>query len=230
MGKQRSKKPTGRTIKLPRAEIEQQLEAHLEFIAASCRAYDAGFKDEAKRLAVSLRAICHETARSHSLLVQLDLIKTMMFPNTATPVISWAEPGNPAKSVAPWGLGLVGVKIVVGTGVEYEPPLGRRSPPRINPPVPFTSWWNNPVMRGGDVTWSRETLVLALANKDGGAHVDPELDEDYYRLSRLNLLGVRYIEARGITDVPGNPAAAAVRQIAYELLIAFGREQLSTGS
>jgi hypothetical protein len=74
-------------------------------------------------------------------------------------------------------------------------------------------------------TWSRRSLVLALANQDGGAHVDPGLDEDYYHLSRRNLPGVQYVDDRGVRDATGNPAAAAVRQITYELLATFGREQ-----
>lgn len=80
-------------------------------------------------------------------------------------------------------------------------------------------------MKAKGKTWSRKGLVLALANQDGGAHVDIALDEDYHHLSRLNLFAVHYVDDRGISEAVGNPAAAAVRQITYELLDSFDRDQ-----
>ena len=67
-------------------------------------------------------------------------------------------------------------------------------------------------------TFARKELVLALANKDGGAHVDPQLDERYASLSRLNSLGWQ-VQTGDIRLPPDNSVVAAnVRQIAYELL------------
>jgi hypothetical protein len=74
---------------------------------------------------------------------------------------------------------------------------------------------------GADLT--RRALTLALANQDGGVHVDPELDEAYEALSRSNSLGwtAGATSAAGDEEsgsVPmGSPAPANVRQIAWEL-------------
>ncbi|MEH1056409.1 hypothetical protein V6U89_14480 [Micromonospora sp. CPCC 206171] len=218
MGRASRRKHEKRQIQLQRPEIERALEEHLGFLFRSALSYDEGYEDEAKRLAVSLRAILHNTAQSHSLLAQLDL-GSKLFTDTAAHI----DPRNLGNTP-----GLVIMEMIVGVGVTYVAPLGMLSPSRIHPPAPFQAWWDSPVMKIGEHLWSRKQLVLALANKDGGAHVDPSLDEDYYALSRRNLLGVTYVDASGAQEAQGNPAAAAVRQIAYEVLGTFEREQPNT--
>jgi hypothetical protein len=60
--------------------------------------------------------------------------------------------------------------------------------------------------------------VLAVANQDGGAHVDPTLDSTYADLSRNNSLGWTY----GSKSEPiEGPARAALRQICHEVLKTF---------
>lgn len=67
--------------------------------------------------------------------------------------------------------------------------------------------------------WSRRQFVLTLANKEGGAHVDPNLNEDYERLCRRNGLGWTYSDdANQESAFLGSPIAASVRQIAHETL------------
>lgn len=74
-------------------------------------------------------------------------------------------------------------------------------------------------------SWTRKELVLQLANQEGGAHVDPNLNEDYEALARRNHLGW-HMESRdesglitiGATPFEGDAVAISVRQIAYELL------------
>ena len=171
MGRQSRAKAERRRVRLARPEIEAHLESHLRWLSSSARAYDEGFEDEARRLAVSIRAICHETERSHSLLKQLDLARSMAFTDTANHIDS-------ANLADTWGL--VIMEITAGVGVTFVPPLASLSPSRQHPPASFTAWWNNQVVKAQHITWSRKTLVLALANQDGGAHVDPSLDEGVY--------------------------------------------------
>ncbi|WP_435819560.1 hypothetical protein [Micromonospora tulbaghiae] len=218
MGRASRRKQEKRQIRLQRPEIERAFEEHLGFLFRSALSYDEGYEDEAKRLAVSLRAILHNTSQSHSLLAQLELTDKL-FTDTAEHI-------NPQNLVNTPGL--VMMRMTVGVGLTYIAPLGMLSPPRIHPPAPFGTWWEFPVMKVGEHVWSRKQLVLALANKDGGAHVDPSLDEDYFRLSRRNLLGFAYVDDLGRQEATGNPAAAAVRQITYEVLDTFGRKQPNT--
>lgn len=111
--------------------------------------------------------------------------------------------------------------------VRYVPPLNDRPKPMQQRPLPFGTWWSMNIIKDGrGHLFSRSKLVLTVANKDGGAHVDPELDEDYAALSRLNSLGVVAVEERNALGIAiggpgrpasGNPALAAVRQIAFEV-------------
>jgi hypothetical protein len=59
--------------------------------------------------------------------------------------------------------------------------------------VPFSEWWTERVLRDNKLrTMSRMDLVLNVADTDGGAHVDPELDETYMAVSRSNSLGWQF--------------------------------------
>jgi hypothetical protein len=60
--------------------------------------------------------------------------------------------------------------------------------------------------------------VLTLANKEGGAHVDPSLTPTYDSLARMN--GLDYQFGNGDTLIPfaGDVIAASVRQIAHEVI------------
>jgi hypothetical protein len=52
-------------------DLQAHLDEQLGFLERSAAAFDQGYEDEAKRLAVTLRVLLHETTQSHSLLVQL---------------------------------------------------------------------------------------------------------------------------------------------------------------
>src|SRR5690606_35091366 len=135
---------------------------------------------------------------------------------------------NPRNLAPTNGLVIVHFRATKGSGVEarYIAPLGDRPAAMHRRPLPFTTWWTMDIVKDGrGHLFSRSKLVLAVANKDGGAHVDPELDEDYAALSRRNSLGVVAVEEENSVGVGiggpgrpalGNPALAAVRQIAYE--------------
>jgi len=103
-------------------------------------------------------------------------------------------------------------------GATYVAPLDELpadSPPRQ---VSFEQWWNGVIFvdNGGRET-TRRDLILAVANKDGGAHVDPVLGKTYANLSRRNALGWRFSGPRGDAPLQG-PERASVRQIAHEVL------------
>src|SRR5205814_2070163 len=90
----------------------------------------------------------------------------------------------------------------------------------------FDDWWTTPIVKDDQGNlFSRKDLVLALAHREGGAHVDPELPAAYAALSRSNSLGwivgenVLTIGASGpgLRAIEGNPVLFMVRQIAHEL-------------
>ena len=63
--------------------------------------------------------------------------------------------------------------------------------------------------------FTRRDIVTYVANQDGGAHVDPELDESYATLTKMNSLG--WTDYNGNKPL-NNPAYQAIRTIANEVL------------
>ena len=92
------------------AELAKHLREHLGFLRASADAYDAGFDGEAKRLAVSVRVLVHDTNNSKSLLGQLGQ-KNTQFVDSAFAVVTGnkiTHSGLVMASVSP----LMGAKYV----------------------------------------------------------------------------------------------------------------------
>jgi hypothetical protein len=195
-------------------QSEDELRAHLQeqvrFLKTSAEMFDKGNLAEAKRLAVAVRVLLHDTERSLSLLGQLSL-KDRSFFDTASP-----RPRTIITSYA----GLVGTSFMGGPS-EYVPHLGSAA----GTPIPFTQWWEAPIIIDTQQREiSRRKLVLAVSNKDGGAHVDPELDKIYAGVSRANAMGRMRNDGSGWKAMPGL-ALASVRQIAYEVLVTLGSKK-----
>lgn len=188
-------------------ELQEHLRDTLQAVELSARAFDEGYDGEAKRLAAAIRVLMHDTRNSKSLLGQLGL-KTIPFYDTSIP-------RHPKTIMTYNGITAIGL---TSQGATYVAPLDELpadSPPRQ---VSFEQWWNGVIFvdQGGRET-TRGDLILAVANKDGGAHVDPVLDEKYANLSRRNALAWRFSGPRGDVPLEG-PERAAVRQIAHEVL------------
>ena len=86
--------------------------------------------------------------------------------------------------------------------------------------MPFSQWWNRVIYRHNDITMTRKKLILAVANKDGGAHVDDYLDRQYHLMkeygsnmtmtAETNLGHLEFHFTRGIIE-------AFIRQISFEV-------------
>jgi hypothetical protein len=186
-------------------ELERLLGEQLSFLEGSAAAFDAGFEGEAKRLAVAIRVLLHNTPQSHALLVQLGGV-----PSTFVDTAADDAPGN---LVAFGGL----VSVHVNPGPARYLAMLDDAPQRKS--VPFDKWWNDSVFRDGQgESLSRRNLVLAAANQDGGAHVDPSLNETYAQLSLDNSMGLMTVGPDGDQVPMPGPEGAALRQIAHELL------------
>jgi hypothetical protein len=188
-------------------ELEAHLQEHLGFLQASADAYDGGFDGEAKRIAVSIRVLVHDTKHSKSLLGQLGR-KSESFLDSALPI----TPANKNTHS-----GLVVTSIVPGVGAKYVAFLDD-GPGGQPAHVDFDSWWSSTVFvdsKGREL--SRKDLVLTVANQDGGAHIDPALDSTYADLSRHNSLGWTYSDG-GKSEPMEGPERAALRQICHEVL------------
>lgn len=199
------------------AQSKQDLQAHLreqlDFLARSCSEYDGGRTSEAKRIATVLRILLHDTKNSHSLMSQLN-IKSIGFLDTALPI------ANGEKQVI---LAFLKTEITVEENLtlrgQHHPLLGDRPEdwPRAKKRM-FPVWWNQTVLTDMQGTrFSRRVLVMAVANTDGGAHVDPEIDATYAALSRQNSTGYAVGTKNNVQAIE-KVELACIRQIAYELL------------
>ncbi|MFH1140294.1 MAG: hypothetical protein V1724_01180, partial [Chloroflexota bacterium] len=198
-------------------------------------------EDEAKRLATTIRVLVHDTKSMRSLLGQLNMKDSIQIHSTA-------HPFNPMNLLPHQGLVMMRVEAAEGAGAavtftllgEDEPyadaPLDKPRAkmtyiPRCSGPEgsgpkptksPFNKWWGEVVIKDKDGRrFTRRDLVLGLADKEGGTHVDPTLDKEYAMLSRFNSQGWR-VNTWGIVQPPDNSlVAASVRQIAYEVLLSI---------
>jgi hypothetical protein len=198
------------TVKQTRENLEGHLARQLAFLQRSADAYDKGFTDEATRLAVPIRVLVHDARASASLLHQLNE-KSRDFYDTAVPAVS----GNLVMYGA-----LIQMAIGPG-GATYIPYLDGPLPAGKPTWVSFDKWWRRIIFANPEgLAMSRKDLVLAVANQDGGAHVDPSLDEAYAKLSRGNAMGWVF-EKEGAHYAVRPAEFAAVRQIAHEILKTF---------
>jgi hypothetical protein len=196
-------------------ELQEHLDEQLAFLEVSS---DAGFEGEAKRLAVTLRVLLHNSQTSKSLVGMLGNIDGQFF-DTALPVNS--------QSVLSHG-GLVWV----ASGSSKTRYVAMLDNVPVSRWVSFAEWWDVPVFIDTKKReLSRRQLVLTAANQDGGAHVDPALDAVYADLSKENSLGwiatdkkhEGFFLGRIPTDKQGDrliagPEKAAIRQIVHEAL------------
>jgi len=202
-------------IKLTDADFKRHLEEQIHFLLKSARDYDYGDFLEAKRMSVALRVLLYDTSKSESLLFKHLGRKDIEFYDTS----AYCEHD-------PFCYGLVVYKF--GTNpdnptVTFLPPLGN-GPPEIytKGKVPFNDWWKNTIIddKAGNKL-SREKLVRAFANKDGGAHVEGVL-KDALAKAYANLintrLSVNFLRGRFRDMHIADILSANIRQITYEVL------------
>lgn len=188
-------------------QLKKYLAEQLDFLELSCKSFDNGFIHEAKRLATTLRVLVHDTKSSKSLLSQLQIKNNLGFIDTCLDL-------NPKNLLPHNGILLT---FLTDSGANYVAPLdsgvlGMRHSKG------FDTWWNKIVFAENiHKGYSRKDLVLQLANKEGGAHVDPKLDKKFNELHNGVYFNTVFVKDSTEEPIPDAPAYA-VRQIAFELL------------
>ena len=178
------------------------------FLKNSCDLFDKGFSGEAKRIATTIRVLVHDTYTSTSLLTQLNS-KNIYYYNTAYPYC-------PLNMLA--HLGLIGLTMSNDGGSYY--PFLDDTPGDIGDVwITFNKWWTGNIVLSdtNQHKYTRKDLVLLGANKDGGAHIDPILDDKYVQLSRENAVGWTF-ETNGIEAPLADPHLYSIRQIGHEMM------------
>ncbi len=192
-------------IELSNEELREHLKEQLEFIESSATSFDSGFESEIKRLAVSVRVLVHDTDKSTSLLSLLNQ-KNIDFVDTSYPF-------DETNKVSHSGL----VQLSLGNRPSKPLPILDDGP--FFRKASFDLWWNGIVFVDNIKNeFSRKDIVLSLANKEGGAHVDNKLDKKYSDLRKNNSLGWFDGTIDGKQTPSADQVPATMRQIAHELL------------
>jgi hypothetical protein len=217
-----------------RRELVALFNEQLDFLRTSAQAFDAGVLHEYKRIALVLRVLLHDTNASHSLLKQLGVKATLQYWDTRDRPV--AAPDRQIVAVHDWPQGMVGM---AGTTSVFPDPHGegawRWFPMLGSDPGlsvrrrDFEAWWRDSIieLKSGQ-TFTRRDFVLGIANREGGAHVDPQPP-----VSWVLLRDQSWDDAAGMVDAWGRRlpvprlVPAVVRQIGYEAAETFA-EQRST--
>lgn len=214
-----------------RAETCKALSAQVKLLAHYAEQYDAGMIEMALPMSNSLRLLLHQTKHSQSLLDQLGLRRGRYFAAARR-----LTPGNLATECK-----LVVVQVGGTQGVQYLP---YTAPMSLRARLAFPEWWGSPVLKGyGGTTMSRLDVVTAMADTDGGSHVDPGLGKVYSAFRSGQLLGWMRVNDQGgfalqinatAPDVPPpilmagqyvpDPQYACIRTIAHEVLLTLQKQ------
>ena len=190
--------------------IKQKLGEQLRFISRSSEAFDKGAEEEAIRIAVSLRVIFHDTRNCVSILKHLEL-KDQKVLSSASGHGNWQD--------------------YLGHKLDLKSPTPMTMVPLLKAKfseVSLGDWWENEsVFRHNGEKFSRRKIILSVAEKDGGAHVDRRL-EAYYEILCAGEYALRIIGnleypgkppfPQGVTQYATNAHLALIRQFAHETL------------
>lgn len=198
------------------ARFRRLLSSHLGFLKRSCWLFDQGHEDEALRIATSLRVIFHDSRHATSLLTHLGMYgrDNLMLGTEHT------------RHGADWWMDFFAVHL------DFNGP----DPVRVAAICathrytarPAIDWWASETLFAYDgVDYTRKSVVRAMADQDGGAHVDAVLASFYESLMRhdeglsitaeFERLGAAPFE-HGVPQYARNTHLALMRQLAHEVL------------
>ena len=156
----------------PKENVLAKLKEQMQFLRTSLCAFYEGEFAESVRIATIIRVLVHETGMSKPLLQQaqsngLDL-----------PILNHATERPDEKAIFKFA-----VSARIGATIAPAVDLGSShySVSTVG------AWWNAEVFTfksqlGRQLVYTRKRVILILANKEGGAHVDENEDPDYARL------------------------------------------------
>lgn len=174
--------------------------------------YEDGDHTEAYQIASLLRVLLHDTRQSKSILKQMNSKDKIMFQSTAGVY-------NPLNLIA--YTGLVMMRMTVGKGVEYIGKSRDENPGSFNGIMyyKFDDWWAEVVVDDKKRMYTRKDLVLHVANKEGGSHLDIEVQNRTYKLFYENSVGWKSIveDKQGNVISESDPINNLVLESIYEI-------------
>lgn len=215
-----AKKKTTR-VPRPDGEIKNRFDEQLKYLSYAASGYDNGDHSLIKMATPALRSLFLEQKFGKTLIEQLKIglkapfqssvafgPKTVLF---SGPVfVGWQISQSQPKLTA-----------------EYLPACYQPTAPRSHS-ISLENWWSGRLVILNDKSITREMLVRYVANQDGGAHVDPELNEEYDNLLR-GLYSWTYSQFSIEIQVE-DLHLALVRQVVHETIRSFQALKLASAS
>ena len=193
-------------------DLFDHLQRQLNFIRHSCDSYDRGFRDEAIRIAQQVRVMIHQTRSSTSLLTQLNATHIRLL--TTVPPVS--------QNTVFWD----GMSFMMATVKDNTPSFNVDAALAGGPfqkLFPVDAWWNQLLYVRNDIRITRRNLVLTAANKDGGAHIDPNLTAEYRELTQ----GLWKVVTESTETPVLDSQLYFLRQIGHEILHSSDLQQMA---
>jgi hypothetical protein len=207
----------------PQGDLDDRVRQQVRILLDAAKRYDQGAphaRDEALTMAIRLRTLLHK-GNDQSGLERGGYLTRMRFcssvgipPNDSSPFIGALqqvlilrpEPGQQHVSFKP----------AFGHHIRQLSP-GHQARLILTAPT-FQEWWTSVLIRDFDRReFTREFIVKTVANKDGGAHLDPKLPQDYLAISRgAGTFGLSMRIDDGDDHHAGDPVPALLRQITWE--------------
>ena len=195
---------------MPHSRFATKLQEQLQFIQRSAEAFDHGAEEEALRIATSLRVIFHQTTSSTSLITHLGFGDKKLL--------------SSSRGHGDW-------RDYLAHEINLNSPMPIRMKPILGDKfheLSIEDWWRSEtVFVHAGTNHSRRKIVLSAANKDGGAHVDSDLEQYYEFLCggqySFGITGNLEYDGpapfpQGVTIFPKNAHFALIRQFAHEIL------------
>lgn len=189
-----------------------QLDGELAIMVISSQKYDDNNESEALNLALSARAIFHNTPTADSLINRLQIKNSLYLLSTTTQYI----PSKPEPYI-----GLLGEKTKSGEDRAVLLPLSAIETEFVNKWHGFDDWWNELVINDRTLSFSRKDIVLMIANQGGGANLKGEIDEKYAQFKYDSARGWKFQNGEMEIPLSNHAVYATMRQIAFEIMKSF---------
>lgn len=203
------------------ARFRRLLSSHVGFLKRSCWLFDQGHEDEALRISTTLRVLFHDTSKSTSLLTHLGM-KAEGIQMLGTPR---------GHSGPNWWRDFAGVRIDFASAEPVRAiPLCATTTFTAQP---VDRWWGGETLFAYDTgSYTRRSVVLAIANQDGGAHVDDQIQQFYLQLiAHAEGLGLDCANLEWNGPAPFDTSVTQyARNVHLVLMRVFAHEVLSTAS
>lgn len=151
--------------------VQAKFKEQMDLLRASLRAFYEGNFAESLRIATTIRILVHESGMSKPLLKQARPDGLQL------PILNGVS-GSPGDEA------IFRFAVSVRMGATVAPAVDLACSHYKLSSV--GAWWNSEVFTfqslGRQLVYTRKKVVLILANKEGGAHVDEHEDPDYARL------------------------------------------------